>query len=258
MSSQPGQLNGKTVLLTGASGGIGSPTARFLLAEGANLIAHYSSDRADAEAACGDAPSEQWHLVQADLSVPGAARQLWRDAVAWQGRIDVVVVNAALLTEGPIDGPDEVWDQSWERTLRVNLIEPASLIREAVNHFVENGGGIVISLSSWAAQRGSALPQLTAYAASKAGLQNFTQTIARNFARQGVLAYALAPGIVHTPQSEISARHRGGVEAVNAMLAMGEMVPPEEVATLITLLASGAVRHLTGATIDINGATNIR
>ena len=76
--------------------------------------------------------------------------------------------------------------------------------------------------------------------------------------QDGILAYVVAPGIVRTPMSEISATSRGGIEALNAALAMGEMVPPEEVADLIAFLSTGRARHLSGATIDVNGATYIR
>ena len=248
----------KTVLLTGASGGIGSVTAQELLRQGAHVIAHYANDREDAERACADDPADRWTTIQADLSQRGGARQLWRDALQWRERIDTVVVNAATMPETPLDGTDEQWDEGWERTLRVNVLEPASLVREAVNHFVPNGGGTLIGLSSWAAERGSAIPQLTAYAASKAAVRNLIQTIARNRARDGVLAYVVAPGIVRTPLSEISATYRGGIDAVNAALTMGAMVEPIEVARTIAFLAAGTVPNLTGATIDINGASHIR
>jgi NAD(P)-dependent dehydrogenase (short-subunit alcohol dehydrogenase family) len=131
-------------------------------------------------------------------------------------------------------------------------------VREAVRHFLEHGGGTLVTLSSWAAQRGSAIPQLTAYASSKAAVRTLTQTIARNHARDGILAYVVAPGIVRTPMSEISATFRGGPDAVNAALAMGEMVEPREVAELIAFLAGGSMRHLSGATLDVNGASYIR
>jgi NAD(P)-dependent dehydrogenase (short-subunit alcohol dehydrogenase family) len=142
--------------------------------------------------------------------------------------------------------------------MRVNVIEPASLAREAVAHFRETGGGIIVTISSWAAQAGSALTQVPAYAASKAAIRNLTQTIARNYASEGVLAYTVAPGIVRTSMSEISAEARGGIEKVHAALAMGEMVPPEEVAALVAFLAGGSCRHLTGATLDMNGASYVR
>jgi NAD(P)-dependent dehydrogenase (short-subunit alcohol dehydrogenase family) len=252
------ELAGKVVLLTGASGGIGSHTARALGAGGADLIAHYRSDRDGAEAAVESIPSERRLLLQGDLSAPGSARALWREAAAWRGRIDVVVVNAAMLARTPFDGSDEDWDDGWAETMRVNVIEPASLMREGLAHFLERGGGTIVTISSWAAQAGSALTEVPAYAASKAAIRNLTQTIARNFARDGVLAYVVAPGIVRTPMAEISAEARGGIDKVHAALAMGEMVPPEEVAELVAFLASGRSRHLSGATLDMNGASYVR
>jgi NAD(P)-dependent dehydrogenase (short-subunit alcohol dehydrogenase family) len=246
------------VLVTGASRGIGAAAAAALAAAGSRVIAHYGSyPEGAAEAVAALATGERL-LVQADLAQPGAARALWREAVAWSGRVDVLVVNAAIAPETPFEGTDVDWDEGWEATLRVNVIEAASLIREAVNHFRSHGGGIVITLSSWAAQQGSAIASLSAYAASKAAVKAVTQTVARNYARDGVLAYVVAPGIVRTRMSEISATSRGGIDKVNAILAMGEMVPADEVGTLIAFLASGACRHLSGATIDVNGATYIR
>jgi NAD(P)-dependent dehydrogenase (short-subunit alcohol dehydrogenase family) len=248
----------KTVLVTGASRGIGAATARALGAAGANLVAHYGSNREGAEEAVAELPDDRKMLVEADLAQPGAARSLWHAAVSWRGRIDVVVVNAAIAPETPLGGSDAEWDHGWDQTLRVNVLEPASLMRAAVRHYLDFGGGTVITLSSWSAQRGSAVPSLTAYAASKAAIKNLTQTIARNYAADGVLAFVVAPGIVQTRMSEISAASRGGTDAVNAALTMGEMVPPEEVAQVITFLATGTCRHLTGATIDVNGASYIR
>jgi NAD(P)-dependent dehydrogenase (short-subunit alcohol dehydrogenase family) len=250
-------LDGKTILLTGASGGIGSITARELLAQGAHVIAHYGTRREDAEAACSQAP-ERASLIQADLARSGGARALWRRALEHRDRIDAVVLNAAATFDTHLDGDDDQWDEGWERTLRVNVLEPASLAREAVNHFMARGAGTLIGLSSWAAERGSAIPHLSAYAVSKAAIRNLLQTIARNYAHQGVLAYVVAPGLVRTPMSEISATYRGGIEAVNAMLPMGAMTEPIEVARLIAFLASGAVPNLTGGTIDVNGASHIR
>ena len=251
-------LEGKTVLLTGASRGIGAVTARALGEAGAAVVAQYASQRAGAEEAVAAIPDGRKLLVQADFSRAGSARELWRAALALSGRIDVLVANAAVQPNTPIDGSDEEWDSGWEEAMRVNVLEPASLIREALRHFRAAGGGTLVTLSSWSAQKGSAIPWLTGYAASKAAIKSLTQTIAVNYAREGILAYVVAPGIVRTQMSEVSAAARGGVEAVNAMLALGEMVPPEEVARVIVFLARGECRHLTGATIDLNGASYIR
>ena len=191
-------LSGKTVLVTGASRGIGAATATALADAGAAVIAHYGSHRDGAAEAVARAPDERKLLLQADLAQQGSARSLWRGAVAWKGRVDVVVANAAIAAETPFDGSDDEWDDGWDATLRINVLEPASLIREAVNHFRANGGGILITLSSWAGQQGSAIAQLSAYAASKAAVKAVTQTVARNYAKEGVLAYVVAPGIVRT------------------------------------------------------------
>ena len=251
-------LTGRTVLVTGASRGIGAAAAAALGADGATVVAHYGSYREGAEEALAGLPDTRKRIVQADFSEPGSARPFWQRVLEASPRIDAVVVNAAISRETPFDGADAAWDEGWDEVLRVNVLEPASLIREAVAHFRANGGGVVITLSSWAAQQGSAIATLSAYAASKAAIKAVTQTVARNYAREGVLAYVVAPGIVRTRMSEISAVARGGIEQVNAILALGEMVPAGEVGDLIAFLARGTSRHLSGATIDVNGATYVR
>jgi len=251
-------LDGTTVLLTGASKGIGAAIARRLGADGATLVAHYGADEEGAREATAAIPGDRCRLLAADLSVPGSGRRLFGEAVAAAGRIDVVVLNAAVMPDSPIDGEDDAWDEAWERSLRVNVVEPASLMREAVPHFLEHGGGIVIAMSSWNAHRAAGNPKLIAYSASKAAIRNATQSIARAHAKDGVLAYVVAPGIVRTRLSETSAASLGGEAAVTATLAMGEWVPPEEVAELVAFLATGRCRHLTGATLDVNGASYIR
>ena len=253
-----GSLSDRTVLVTGASKGIGAAIARRLGEEGAALIAHYGSDLEGAHEATAAIPCERRRLLHADLAVPGAGRTLWRDALAWRDRVDVLVLNAAVMPDSPLEGDDAEWDAAWATALGVNVVEPVSLMREAVRHFVEQGGGVVVSLSSWSAQRGSGNPRLIAYSASKAALRNATQSIARAHAPDGILAYVIAPGIVRTRLSEASAASLGGEQVVTAQLAMGEWVPPEEIGDLVAFLATGKARHLTGSTFDVNGASYIR
>lgn len=251
-------LTGKTILLTGASGGIGAVTAAILGAAGASVIAHYAGDEAAARRATREIPVARKLLLSADFRQPGAARDLWARALAWRERIDVLVNNAAIMPENPIDGSDEEWDTAWAQILQVNVIEPASLIRDAVRHYQTAGGGVIITLSSWSGQQGSAIPQLSAYAATKAAIKAVAQTVARVHAADGVLSYVISPGLVRTPLTEISARFRGGEDAVRKILPLGDMVPPAEVGELVAFLATGAVRHLTGATLDVNGAAYVR
>ncbi len=251
-------LRGKTILLTGASRGIGAATAPVLGAAGAHLVAHYASDEAGARAATEAIPDDRKLLLQADFSEPGSGRRLFDAAVAWRGRVDVLVNNAAIMPSSPIEGEDDAWDGTWREVMQVNVLEPANLIRQAVRHYQDQGGGIVVTMSSWVAEQGSAIAQLTAYAASKAAVRALTQTIARNYAKDGVLAYIIAPGIVRTRMSEISAQSRGGEDKVRAILPLGDMVPPAEVGNLVAFLSSGLCRHLSGATVDINGAAYVR
>lgn len=251
-------LDGKTVLVTGASKGIGAAIARAAGAAGARVIAHYGSDRAGAEAALAAVPEARKTFLGADLHDLAAAERLWDAAEAWQGRIDVFVNNAAImLWTGGVDDTDEAWDAAWAETLQVNVLASARLMRRAVKHF-RGRGGVLVTISSWAAQRGSTNPDTMAYAASKAAVKAATQTIARAYARQGILAYVVAPGVVRTQMSEAFAATQGGEEGITAGLAMGEWVPPDDIGELVAFLASGRARHLTGATLDVNGATYVR
>lgn len=252
-------LAGKTVLLTGASKGIGAAIAQALGAAGAAVVAHYGADRAGAEAATRDIPAERSLLVGADLARPDAVDRLWLESLAWRGCIDVLVNNAAVMRlAGGIEDDEDVWDAVWAEALQVNVLAPARLMRHAVRHYLASGGGTIVTISSWAAQRGPGNAALLAYAASKGAVLAATKTIARNYAKRNILAYVVAPGVVRTQLSEIASAATGGEAAVTATLAMGEWVPPGDIASLVTFLASGTCRHLTGATLDVNGASYIR
>ena len=252
-------LDGKVVLVSGASKGIGAAIAKAVGAAGASTIVHYASDKAGAEETAAGIPHENKLLLRADLHSNTAAEELWRDAVAWKGRVDVFINNAAVMLEtGAIDATDAAWDAVWDETLQVNVLASARLLRDAVRHFRDHGGGVIVSMSSWAAQRGSANPGAFAYGASKAAIKNLTQSIARSFAKDRIYAYIIAPGLIHTQMAETFLRSQGGPKKIFAGLAMGEWAEPAELADLVTFLASGKARYLSGATLDFNGASYIR
>ena len=142
--------------------------------------------------------------------------------------------------------------------MQVNVQAPARLMRAAVRHFRERGGGVIITVSSWVAQQGVTNPSMIAYAASKGAIRATAQSIARGYAKDNILSHIIAPGIVRTKMSEDFAALQGGEDKVTASLAMGEWVPPSEVAELIVFLAHGKSKHLSGATLDLNGATYVR
>jgi NAD(P)-dependent dehydrogenase (short-subunit alcohol dehydrogenase family) len=131
-------------------------------------------------------------------------------------------------------------------------------MRAAVRHFRERGGGVIILMSSWVAQRGVTNSDMIAYAASKGAIKAVAQSIARGYSKDNIYTYIIAPGIVRTKMSLDFAELQGGEDIVTSTLAMGEWVPPEEIADLIVFLATGTVRHLSGATLDVNGATYVR
>jgi 3-oxoacyl-[acyl-carrier protein] reductase len=251
-------LSAKVVLVTGASRGIGAASVRVLAAAGANVILHYGRSLEQAQALQSEI-GPRASLVQADLSQPGAARGLWQEALAIHGRIDVLVNNAGILFDAPLEGDDETWARAWQEMLQVNLVAVADLCREAIATFPQNPGktkGIIINISSRAAFMGSTAARMP-YAASKAGVLALTRSIARSYAKAGVLAYVLAPGFVQSDMAEYSI-NQYGLEKLLADNPMGEMAPPEDVAHTVAFLASGLVPHMTGATLDINGASYVR
>ncbi len=252
-------LTGKTVLVTGASKGIGAAITVALGRAGASVIAHYGNDRAGALAAIAGFTKNQGVAIGAELSDMATVDELWRAALAWRGSIDVVVNNAAVMRlHGGVEDTIEAWDDVWAEAIDVNVMAPVRLMRHAVGHYLENGGGTLITISSWVAQRGMTNPDGIAYSATKSAVMAATKTIARGYARKNILAYTVAPGVVRTRLSEESAATLGGEEAVTAGLAMGEWVPPGEIADLVAFLASGKCRHLSGATLDVNGASYVR
>lgn len=251
-------LEGRTILVTGASKGIGAAIASAMLAAGAQVIAHYGRDRSGAEAAVAAAPHRA-RLVSADFADPASIPVFWAEVCA-NGVPDVLVNNAAIMRQaGGISDEADLWDETWDEAWRVNVLSPAQLMRLAVRDWLAAGqSGGIIGIGSWVTTRGTTNPGAIAYAATKAAIAAATKTVARNHAKDGILAYVIAPGVVATQMSVESAERTGGVAAVTAQLPMGEWVPPQEIAELAVFLASGRARHLTGATLDINGAAYIR
>jgi 3-oxoacyl-[acyl-carrier protein] reductase len=248
-------LTGRIVLLTGAAGGIGSATARSLVRAGATVVIH--DVRPAALESLADELGQGAHAFAVDLRDRTATSALWRDALALRGRIDVLVNNAGIYPPAPLDLPLDEWADVWDLSLGVNLIAPAILCREAIGTFSgQPDGGIIVNMASRAAFRGED-PEFWHYAAAKAGIVAMTRTIARQYGRQGITAFAVAPGYVDTEFNRPFAE-KFGVEAAARDTALGEVAKPQDVANVIAFLASGLARHATGTTIDINGASYVR
>ncbi len=248
-------LHGQNILVTGATGGIGAALVRRLSQEGAFPILHYGRDREGAERLLQEIGGNGAAL-QADLSDPSAATQLWEQAIARTGRVHALVNNAGIRTEVTVDAELDEWQQAWRREFQVNLFAAADLSREAIRHFRAHGGGRIVNLASRAGQRGYAA-ECMAYGATKAALNNLTKSIARSFGRDGIIAVAIAPGWVYTDMARDYIA-RFGKETAVADIPIGEMAMPEEVAEMIAFVLRPSQQSVNGATIDINGGSYIR
>lgn len=232
------------ILVTGSTRGIGAAVTDALAARRVRMVGH---GRADADAVLG-----------ADLSQAGAADWLWDRALATLGgRIDVLVNNAGVFEPIAVEAPAAEWQAAWGRTMQINLQASADLCRRAVLHWRERGvGGRIVNVASRAAYRGDS-PAHWHYAASKAGMVAMTKSIARGYAAQGVLAFAVCPGFTMTGMAEDYLSSRGG-EKLLADIPLGRVADPEEVANAVAYLALEAPPSMTGAVLDINGASYVR
>jgi 3-oxoacyl-[acyl-carrier protein] reductase len=226
------------ILLTGATRGIGAAIATRLERGGARVIGTGSAD--------------------GDLSDPATPALLWQSALErLDGRIDVLINNAGVFEATPLDSSHDDWVAGWERTMRINLTASAELCRLAVLHFREQGtGGRIVNLASRAAYRGDS-PAHWHYAASKAGMVAMTKTIARGYASEGIYAFAICPGFTMTGMAEEYLSSRGG-EKLLADIPLGKVADPEEVAEVTAFCAFSAPPSMTGAVLDVNGASYVR
>lgn len=241
-------LQGKTILITGASRGIGLAAAATCKDAGARVIAHASSART--------AGSDDF-LVE-DLAGPRAGARLVERAVARAGRLDAVVNNAGIFLPSALAGAEGDWNDGWETSLAVNLRAPADICRAAIAHFRahrdDGKGGRVVNISSRAGHRGD-LMDYAAYAASKGALLALTKTYARALAAENILFFAIAPGWVETRMApeDVEARKKAVAE-----IPLGRVAAPEEIGALIAFLLTDACPSATGATFDVNGASYVR
>ena len=240
------------MLVTGASGGIGAAICRALAARGVGLVMHYQSDRASAEAARRSLAGDGHTLLQADLADPEAVARLWRDAEAQQP-VDALVNNAGIFPNHPPLATDyAAWTAAWQRTLAINLAGAAHLSYCAARSLAARAGGRIVSVSSRGAFRGE--PGAPAYAASKAGLNAFSQSMAKALAPQAIYVFVVAPGWVSTARVAAAIEDR----AVIADQPLGRVATPEEVAQVVAFCALDAPAAMTGAILDVNGASYLR
>ncbi|MEO0590185.1 MAG: SDR family oxidoreductase [Pseudomonadota bacterium] len=233
------------ILLTGSSRGIGAAAYEALITRGCEVIGHQTRPGA-AEA------------IAADFRDPLAAQRLWDTAVEQAGgEIDALINNAGLFEPNRIDRSDLEWLDAWEDTLRINLTAAAQLSRLAIRHWQQRGvGGRIVHVASRAAYRGDS-PAHWHYAAAKGGMVAMHKTIARGFAHEGILSFAVTPGFTDTAMAGDYLETRGG-PGLLADIPLGRVAEPEEIAKVIAFCALDAPPSMTGAVIDANGASFVR
>jgi NAD(P)-dependent dehydrogenase (short-subunit alcohol dehydrogenase family) len=232
------------ILLTGASRGIGAATLDVLSAAGHRVVGHSTKGEGG--------------LIAADFSSSDAARRLWEEAFErLDGRIDVLVNNAGIFEAVEDNAADDEWHAAWGRTMQVNLQSSADLCRLAIATWRGAGsGGRIVNVASRAAYRGDS-PKHWHYAASKAGMVAMTKSIARGYAAENILAFAVCPGFTASDMVGDYLESRGGAKLL-ADIPLGRVATPQEIAEVIRWLACDAPASATGAVIDANGASYVR
>jgi 3-oxoacyl-[acyl-carrier protein] reductase len=238
------RLDGKTALVTGASGGIGAGIARALHAQGARLV--LSGTRLDALEALAGELGERAHVCPADLRAASAASALVEAAEAAGGPLAILVNNAGFTRDMLAL---RMKDEDWDAVLDVDLAAPFRLARAALKGMVRRRAGRIIQISSVVGATGNA--GQANYAAAKAGLVGMTKALAQEVGGRGITVNAVAPGFIQTAMTEALG------DAVRARLLesipVGRMGRPEDVAAAVVYLASDEAGWVTGSTLHVNG-----
>jgi 3-oxoacyl-[acyl-carrier protein] reductase len=243
----------RAVLVTGGSRGIGAAVARAFAAAEDRVAVHCGSSRRSAEEVAASLAGEGHVVVQADLGDPEAVRAMVERAAEALGGLDVLVNNAGVFAQHPIDDTSyEEWQRAWRDTLAVNLVGAANVTWCAVRHM--GRGARIVNVASRGAFRGE--PDQPAYGASKAGLVAFGQSLARALGPRGIAVATVAPGWTDTDMAAERLAERR--DAIDAESPLGRVARPEEVAQAVVYLASPEAEFASGAVLDFNGASYLR
>ena len=246
----------RTVLVTGGSRGIGAAIAREFAAAGDRIAIHYVSSKSDAEGVVKSLSGEGHVAAQADVRDPQAIRTMVDHVAHEFGKIDVLINNAGIFTDHPIESTTyEDWQSAWEHTLGVNLIGVANVTWCALQHMPKHATSRIVNIGSRGAFRGE--PASPAYGASKAAITAFGQSIAKALAPMNIGVTTLAPGFVET---EMALRLLEGPEGdgIRSQSPFNRVAQPEELAKAVYFLASPESEWASGAVLDFNGASYLR
>jgi NAD(P)-dependent dehydrogenase (short-subunit alcohol dehydrogenase family) len=248
--------NGRAVLVTGASRGIGAAIARAFASAGDRVAVHYGRGADEAEQVAASLAGIGHLVVGADLADAPAVRRMVDSAADRLGGLDVLVNNAGVFRPHPINETSyEDWQRAWHQTLSVNLVGAANVSWCAAQHMIKAGGGSIVNVASRGAFRGE--PKQPAYGASKAGLVALGQSLAVALGPHGISVTAVAPGLVDTAMAADNLAGEHG-QRRRAESPLGRIATAEEVAAAVVFLASSQAAMTSGTVLDINGASYLR
>ncbi|MGB0572544.1 MAG: 3-oxoacyl-ACP reductase FabG [Alphaproteobacteria bacterium] len=237
-------LNDKTALVTGATGGIGDAIARTLHACGANVV--ISGTRAERLEALAAKLGANCHIAAADLSDPAAPDALIAAATEAAGGVDILINNAGSTRDALAM---RMKDEEWQQVLDVNLTAAFRLSRAVLRSMMKARWGRIVTITSVVGATGN--PGQVNYAASKAGLTGMTKALAQEVASRGITVNCIAPGFIETPMTDVLSEDQKST--LLERIPAGRLGSPEDIAAGAVYLASDEAGYLTGQTLHVNG-----
>jgi len=255
-------LEGKVVLVTGGAQGLGRAVVLAFARRRAHVaIADLDRDKACETAREAAAMGARTCVIECDVSAPGAGEQIVSRAVEELGALHVLVNNAGTWSVEPFL---DITEEDWDRVFRVNVKGLVRCLQAAARHMRDNGGGAIVNITSPASRM--ALPNYTAYAASKAAVDSITRSAAVALARHGIRVNGVAPGRMDTEMQRATEKRFAALAGVDVAtfverrtkdLPFGRRTSPEEVAETIVWLAGPEAAYMTGARLNVSGGLEL-
>ena len=246
------KLEGKVVIITGGSRGIGGATAIYFAKAGANVVITYTKNEKAAKEVVQKVRNEGKECIalRADIAEEKNANFVVKETLKKFGCVDVLVNNAGIWTYGKIG---EMSKNVWKETMHINLDGMFYMTNAVVPHMKKQKHGKIINISSTAGQRGEA--EHSHYAASKGGMISFTKSIAMELGPFNINVNSVAPGWVDTEMSNEILADETLREAERKKIPIQRIPTAEDIAGPILFLASDLARHITGEILNVNGGS---
>lgn len=241
------------MLVTGGSRGIGEGIVRGFVDRGARVVLNYAKSKDAAFAIRDELGSKSVLPIQADIGNFDELCGLWKSAVDWTGRINILVNNTSIRHSIPIEADGSEWNKHWDRAFKVNLLAAANLSRLAILHFRESGGGRIVGITARIGVRGDR-SEFYHDGAMKGGMNSLMRGIARFHAKENIQTFLVCVGVVQTQQA-VNMVQIYGEDEILREIPVGRFGTPAEVANMVVFLSSGKADYATGCTVDLVGAS---